>query len=118
MHLQRLDFNFRFRHQDFFHSMSTRLHTSSLLMDAQGISEQEVRSQQGQDGLPWGPSQAVRLIHTQSVGSQGLQGGAAAVPAAVRRHQNGAQGAVEETQLLLHLAQLSQEFLKRKIRMH
>lgn len=34
------------------------------------------------------------------------------------RHQNGAQGAVEETQLLLHLAQLSQEFLSRTIRMH
>lgn len=49
------------------------LHTpSSLLRDAQGITEQEVRSQQGQDGLPWGPSQAVGLIHTQSMGSQRL----------------------------------------------
>lgn len=104
---------------DFLRPIYTRLHTRpSLLMDAKSISEQEVRSQQGQDGLPWGPSQAVCLIHTQSMGSQCLQGGTAAVSASVWRQQNGAQGAVEETQLLLHLAQLSQEFLSRKIRMH
>lgn len=82
MCLKRRDFNLRFRHLSkrqiflfflIFFNIAMWLHTPpSLLRDAQGITEQEVRSQQGQDGLPWGPSQAVGLIHTQSMGSQRL----------------------------------------------
>lgn len=80
MCLKRCDFNLRFRHlskrqifKKIFFNIAMWPHTSpSLLRDAQSITEQEVRSQQGQDGLPWGPSQAVGLIHTQSMGSQRL----------------------------------------------
>lgn len=71
-------------------------------------------SEQGQDGAPWGPRQAVRLIHSHSMGPQHLQGAAAAFPAATRCDQDDAERAVEHAEALPHLSQLSRETLQRK----
>lgn len=55
---------------------------SSVLQAAEAVAEQEVSLEQGQDGAPWGPGQAVRLVHTHAARPQHPQGVAAAFPTA------------------------------------
>ena len=87
---------------------------ASLLQVTEAVAEQEVRSDQGQNGAPRCPSQAVCLIHTNALGPQCEQGGGAALPASTCRHQVHAQRAVEHAEPLPHLTQLSRETLQRK----
>ena len=87
---------------------------SSLLQVADPVTEQEVRSEHWQDGAPRGPSQTVRLIHAHSTGTQHPQGVTTTLPAAMQRHQDDTERAVEDAELLPHLAELSGETLQRK----
>lgn len=105
------------RHSELFlwgHVKSPPIMLSSLLQAADHVTEQEVRSEHRQDGAPWGPGQAVRLIYTHSTGTQGPQGVATTLPAAMQCHQDDTERAVEDAKLLPHLAKLSGETLQRK----
>lgn len=78
---------------------------SSVFQVNDAVAQQEVRSQQRQDGAPRGPGQTVRLVHAQAAGPQRLQGHAAALAAAAGRHQDDAEGAARHAEPPPHLAE-------------
>ena len=75
--------------------------------------DQDVRFDQGEDGVLGGPRQAVGLIHSQAPGAQRLQGLKTRVPCAQPGDQAGGQRAVHQPEPLPHPAYQSTELPER-----